>query len=470
MTIFNSIKARLVLWIFAFISLLLVVIGASVFYNVKQAIFTSIDNSLDSKIEIVAGLLHFEEGKAEFELSEYISGEYAVPRSGRYYKVVIDGKVFAASPSLMNNEYDLTSGKTDIVKGSAGNLAYTAVGPGRERIRVMQHDLEFVGKQATVFLGESIEQSLSAIDRIKLFLLITIPASILIAGLISLWIITRSLMPLTLFSNAVSRITHKNLNERVMAGHHTSELSSLAGSFNAMLDRLQNAFETEKRIISDASHELKTPLTVIKAQCDVILQRSRTAEEYIEAISTIRTSGDSMSRLVNDLLSLARLDSGMLSSAEFKEVPLKICLEDAVRMVKVPAEKKDIRLTSSYSEDINVTGIKERLTEAFLNIIENAVRYNRPGGSVDIRLSGKNNYAEVVIKDTGPGIEADDLKRIYERFYRADQARTSGGTGLGLSIAKAIIEAHGGIIKAESKKGEGCSFYINIPLSRNVSA
>ncbi len=460
----SSIKGRLVLWIFTFISLLLIIIGASLFYNIKQAIFTSIDNSLDSKIEIVAGLLHFEEGKVEFELSEFISGEYAVPGSGRYYKVVMDEKVFAASPSLMNDDYDFTSGKRDMRKGAAGDLAYTSIGPGKERIRVMQHDFEFIGKPTTVFLGESIEVSLAAIGRIRIFLIIAIPVSIVITGLISSWIVNRSLMPLTLFSGAVSRITHENLNERVISGHHTEELAGLAEAFNAMLDRLQKAFEVEKRIISDASHELKTPLSVIRTQCDVVLQRSRTVEEYIEAIRTIKISGESMSRLVNDLLSLARLDSGLLLSAEFQKLTLNRCLEEAVNAMNVLAEKNNVQINSAFSENISIMGVKERLTEAFLNIIENAVRYNRPGGSVDIELSGNDNYAEVLIKDTGAGIKEDDLKRIFKRFYRADPSRTTGGTGLGLSIAKAIVEAHDGTIKAESRIGEGSRFVINFPL------
>ncbi len=235
-----------------------------------------------------------------------------------------------------------------------------------------------------------------------------------------------------------------------------------------MLDRLQNAFEVEKRIISDSSHELKTPLSVIKTQCEVILQRSRTKEEYIEALETIMSSDDSMSRLVNDLLSLARLDSGLLSSTEFQEVQLNRCIEEAVNVVKILAEKTNVQINSEFSESINIIGARERLTEIFLNIIENAVRYNRQGGHVDIELSRNANYAEIVIKDTGMGIEENALKKIFDRFYRADPARTTGGTGLGLSITKSIIEAHDGKIKAESTIGEGSRFIINLPFHPHI--
>jgi len=461
-----SIKGRLFLWIFTFISLLLILIGISIFYTVKGAIFTSIDQSLDSKIAIVTGLLHFEEGRIEFELSEAVSGGYVIAGSGSYYKVVMDSKVFAASPSLMDDNYNFTLNRTDITNGKVGDVAYTSIGPANERVRVMQHDFQFLDRQATVFLAESIEDSLAAIEHIRFFLVVTIPASILITGLISLWIVNRSLLPLNLFSGTVRRITYKNLNERIDTQSGTEELIRLAESFNEMLDRLQKAFEVEKRIISDASHELKTPLSVIKTQCDVILQRSRTAEEYIEAIEMIKSSGNSMSGLVTDLLSLARLDSGLLSSTAFKDITLNACLEEAVNAVKVLAENNGVQIHLNCRDTISIPGAKERLTEAFLNVIENAVRYNRREGSVDIGLSGNDSHAEVMIKDTGAGIEDNDLKRIFERFFRADPARTSGGTGLGLSIAKAIFEAHGGTIKAESTIGEGSRFIINLPLRR----
>ncbi len=464
MKIFNSIKGRLFIWLFAFISILLITVGISMYFKVRNAIFTSIDQSLNSEMAIVAGLLHFENEKIEFELSEVVSGEYVTPGSGHYYQVVLDGKTFAASQSLVDNEYDFTLRRTEIYNEDSGDIAYTSVGPAHETVRVMQHDFELLGIHASLFLAESIEESLATIERIKLFLFITIPVSIMLTGLISLLIVKQSLRPIDLFSGRVRNITHKNLNERIDSNRQTEELTRLAESFNEMLDRLQKAFEVEKRIISDASHELKTPLSVIKTQCDVILQRSRTPEEYIEAIDTVKSSGDSMSRLVNDLLSVARLDSGLLRSAEFQEVKLNRCLEEAVSVVKLLAEKNNVQINSALSESISIMGVKDRLTEAFLNIIENAVRYNRHGGTVDIAVSGNDNYVEILIQDTGTGIEENHLKRIFERFYRADPARSTEGTGLGLSITKAIIEAHGGAIKAESKIGEGTRFIINFSL------
>lgn len=464
MKIFNSIKGRLFVWTFAFISVLLIIIGILIHFRAKEVILTSVDRSLNSKIEIVAGLLHVEEGEIEFELSEVVSGEYTIPRSGLYYKVVMDGRVFASSPSLVDSDFDFTGHMREVKTEGPGDIAFLSIGPDEERVRVMQHDYEFLGVPTTIFLAESIEEDISTIEGIKLFLLIAIPVSILISGFVGYWIVGYSLSPLKMFSGKVGRITHKNLNERIDSQNETSELTDLAGSFNEMLDRLQKAFEVERRIISDASHELKTPLSVIRAQCEVILQKSRTKEEYIEALETIQGSGKGMSRLVNNLLSLARLDSGLLEQSCFEKVQLKDCIDEAVNAARVLGEKEHISINADIRDGIAVSGSKEKLTEAFLNVIENGVRYNREGGSVVIEASGDDNTALIQIKDTGLGIDGPDLGKIFERFYRADASRSTEGTGLGLSIAKAIIEAHGGTIRAESENGKGSTFFINLSL------
>ena len=235
-----------------------------------------------------------------------------------------------------------------------------------------------------------------------------------------------------------------------------------------MLNRIQKAFEAEKRLISDASHELKTPVSVIKTHCDVILQKERTKEELLETLKTIKTVSENMGKLIKDLLSLARLDAGILSPANFKNISLNECIQQAIQLTAPLAEKKQVSIKTSLVDDINIIGDKDRITEAFLNIIENAVNYNKDNGVVEITTSANNNNVNISIKDTGIGIKGDDLERIFERFYRADASRSTEGTGLGLSIAKAIIEAHAGEIKAEGEFGKGSCFIITLPFSSSM--
>ncbi len=459
----RSIKGKLFVWFFAFSSVLLIILGFSLYHKFKETIFSSVDNALHSKLQILKGLLHEEHDSIEFELDEVVLGEYSIPRSGHYYKIIMNGEVEFISESLVDDDFDLASGRLESYDEELMEKIYTSTGPADEPIRVLQHDFEFLNIPTSVFVAESISENLSMLNSIKLFFFIITPSSIFILGIVGLLIAEQSLKPLKKFSSAIETITHKTLSKRILSAVEAEELRSLADSFNAMLDRLQNAFDAEKRLVADASHELKTPLSVIKAQCEVLLQKDRAKEEYIEAFETIKHSVESLNKLLNDLMSLSRLDSGILSAADFEIVPVNDCIKNAIHLVKVLAEEKNIHISIDTKENITIPGNKDRITEALLNIIENAVRYNKTGGSVEVSAFKDNTRAEITIKDTGIGIKNNDLKKIFERFYRADASRSTEGTGLGLSIADTIVKAHSGSISVKSKPGEGSSFVITLP-------
>jgi signal transduction histidine kinase len=222
-------------------------------------------------------------------------------------------------------------------------------------------------------------------------------------------------------------------------------------------------FESQKRLVADASHELKTPLSVIRTQCDVVLQRARTPEEYMEALQTIKAYSQNMTRLINNLLSLARLDAGLISAPSFTPVSIRECVDQAVEMTKQLADERRVQITTSVDESLFIMGIETGLMEAFLNIIENAVRYNREGGTVTVCAVKQEKQAVITISDTGVGIRDGDRERVFERFYRADSVRNIEGTGLGLSIVKSVISAHGGKIDVRSEPGKGSSFTVVLP-------
>jgi heavy metal sensor kinase len=461
----GSIKGRLVLWLFSFASLMLIALGFFLDHEIRDIVNTSVDDILHSQTQLIVGLLHEEHGGIELELSEVIAGEYSIPRSGHYYKVLINGEPAAISPSLVNSDFNLALGEIVSSIEKPKEKIYLSVGPDNERVRVLQHDLDFMGQPVSIFTAESLRESHKMINRFRYILLIIIPLSILTGGLVSLWITKKSLDPLRIFSSKIEMITHKTLNERIDTEAEASELIGIAASFNKMLERLQSAFDAEKRLIADASHELKTPLSVIKTKCDVLLQKDRTTEEYTGALNTIRNTSDTMKKIVEDMLSLARLDSGILSSGSFQKIPVKDILEKAIQLAQVLADKTGVKINPLFGEAeiMDVTGDQNTLTEAFLNVIENAVRYNRTGGTVDVSVSKNVGHLTIMIKDTGSGIRKDDMPRIFDRFYRSDVSRGVEGSGLGLSIAKAIIEAHNGSIKAESEAGKGSCFSIILP-------
>lgn len=464
-SILNSIKGRLFFWVFFSTTTLLIILGVSIYREVKKDILLSVELVLHSKIQILKGLLTEKDGEIKLERSEIALGEYSIPRSGHYYKVLVNRKVLAASPSLVEIEYELASGKLESFDEELKEKIFTSIGPADEPIMVIQHDFEIFDKPVTIFVARTLEDRLKLLNRFKNFLSVTVLVSIFIVAPVSLWIARQSLRPLKTFSHKIERITHKTLHERIDTKFQVKEIKGIAELFNIMLDRLRIAFDTEKRLIADASHKLKTPLSVIKTHCEVLLQKDRAKEEYILALSTIKTTSNNMERLIDNMLSLARLDSGILSTSRFTTVSLNGCIEKAIKLVDALAEKKQIKVSAAFSEDLKISGDQNAIIEAFLNIMENALKYNRYGGKVEISISKNNSHAKIVTEDNGMGIKEQDLDRIFDRFYRADTSSNTEGAGLGLSIAKAIIEAHNGEIKVESEVNKGSRFIVYFPLN-----
>ena len=376
----------------------------------------------------------------------------------------MNGELFAASPSLVDSNFDLTAGARETEDTGLMEKVLTTTGPGGEPIRVLQYNLQVFGKSFNITVAESLSDSLEMIQKFRRMLLGVIPACILLVSFMAMWIAKRSLIPLERFSRRIKTITHTTLDERIDSAAENRELADLATSFNDMLDRLQEVFESEKRLIADASHELKTPVAVIKLQCDVVLQRQRTAAEYIDALTTIRSVSDDIDTLVKDLLSLARLDSGILASKGFVPISLNDCIQKTVTMVHPFLKQKSLELLTRLGDDVTIAGNLDSLTEAIFNILENGVKYNRDNGVLEVSTASSGGEVIVSIRDTGFGIASRDAERIFDRFYRADAERNAEGTGLGLSIAKAIIEAHGGRISVESELGQGSTFKVVLPV------
>ncbi|HBH60183.1 MAG TPA: histidine kinase [Nitrospiraceae bacterium] len=463
-SVLQSIKGRLFLWIFLFISVLLIVRGTSIYYEVQKDIYDSVKLGLHSKIQILKGLLQEENGQISLEPSEIILGDYSIPRSGHYYKVVLDGNILAVSPSLAGDDFHLASGELESLDEDLGEKVYISTGPANEPIMVVLHDFHILNKDVVIYAARSLEAGNAVINRFIQFIIVTVPVYIAIIAFAGLWIAKRSLKPLKMFYSRIEKITHRTLGERIEIDLQPEEIKGLARSFNGMLDRLQKAFDSEKRLIADASHELKTPLSVIKTRCDILLQKDRSVEEYTRSLHIIKSTSDTMRRLIDDMLSLARLDSGVLSSADFTTIPLNDCLKQSVKLAEVLAEKGGINIQTSLAEDVYVSGNLNTLTEAFLNIIENAIKYNRPGGSVNIAVSKKGGRVGIRIEDNGTGIEKNDKEKIFDRFYRGRASRNMEGTGLGLSIASAIIKAHSGEINVRSEVSKGSCFDIILPI------
>lgn len=464
-SVIHSLKGRLFFWSLLISLSLLIILGYILHFEMKKAIFHSLEHTLHAKIQILKGLLHEKRGAIEMELAEILSGEYSVLRSGHYYKVLLDNEVFAVSPSLVDDNFSLDSGKLYSTNEQLNEKVYISTGPANEPIMAIRHDFIIFDRHATVFAADSLEESMALISTFEQVLFIAIPATIVILSLMGLWITRESMKPLERFSSSIKKITYRNMKERIPPESQVIELKNIANLFNAMLDRLESAFEIEKRLVADASHELKTPLSVINAQCDVLIQGKSMDGKYAHALKRIKAASKSMNRLVVDMLSLTRIDSGLISASNVTVVSLYECINNALKFMECSAKERQIKIIKDIPEEINVSGDGDMLTEVFVNIIENGIKYNRVGGTLKITATKNTDRAEVSIRDTGEGIGEGDYEKIFDRFYRSDTSRSEEGTGLGLSIAKAIVEAYGGEIKVESYLGKGSCFILTFPLS-----
>ncbi|MFO0909855.1 MAG: ATP-binding protein [Isosphaeraceae bacterium] len=319
--------------------------------------------------------------------------------------------------------------------------------------------------QTTILVGRPIHHEIGGLHRMALQLTLS-GLAVFVAGLLGgWWLSARAVRPIVAMSNTVSTINATNLAQRLDLEGVDTELSSLGSLINTMLERLEGSFAQQVRFTADASHELRTPLAVILSQVELALARPREAAAYREALEACGRAGHRMKSLVDDLLTLARADSGKLE-LRLEPVDLGRVAEDCVALLRPLAQKRGVRLTT----DVSPTPLKAdpaRLAQVLTNLLSNAIQYNHNGGEADVSVRLDAGEALVVVRDTGVGIPADDLPRVFDRFHRVDSARSreSGGSGLGLAICRSIVEAHGGTIAVSSLLDRGTTFTVRLPRS-----
>jgi two-component system, OmpR family, sensor kinase len=314
-----------------------------------------------------------------------------------------------------------------------------------------------------VLVGRDIQDELAGVRRFA-WILAGAGVVVLALGLAGgWWISTRALRPIGDISAAAARIAKGDLAQRIQTSDTSGELGGLAGVLNETFSRLQASFARQAQFTADASHELRTPVSVVLTQTQTALARERPAAEYRESLAACQRAAQRMRRLTESLLMLARLDSGE-AAATREPCDLEQIAYEAVELLRSLAQEQNITLQVE-STPSRCEGNKEQLGQVAANLVSNAIYYNRPGGSVQVKVACEFGIGILVVKDTGQGIAPEDLPHICERFYRVDKARSkaAGRTGLGLAITKAIVEAHGGTIQVVSELGHGSTFTIRLP-------
>ena len=456
----RSIRVRLTLWNVGVLALILVVLGAVFYYRVRVVALAAVDR----------GMARF----AQHYLEDPDGREAHLPR-GELAPRLLDAQ---GKPLLASDPADGPWDRLGFAQALAGRKSYATIQANGEPARVFSLPLERGGRVVGVAqFTRSLTQVQQDEDQMVRTLLLLIPWGLLIAGLGGAFLTDRALRPVRHIAHAASRIEAENLSGRLPTSGG-DEFSHLAETFNAMLgrlerafrdlgqayERLESAYEQQRRFTADASHELRTPLAIVKANASLALSGQRTAEQYREKLQAVDGAADRMSRIVQDLLLLARSDAGQLSY-DLTPTPLAPVLEQATEAVQAVGPAP-VRLDLP-PRAVCVPGHADSLTRLFGNLLENALRHTPGEGCVTLSLVTEGGDAVVRVADTGEGIPPEHLPHVTERFYRVDaaRARKDGGTGLGLSICRSVVEMHGGEMTIESMVGQGTTVTVRLPLA-----
>ncbi|HEY3276853.1 MAG TPA: ATP-binding protein, partial [Syntrophorhabdaceae bacterium] len=300
--------------------------------------------------------------------------------------------------------------------------------------------------------------------RFLLTMALLFPFALALAGGGGWFFAHRALGPVDRMIAGAREIGANRLHERLPLSGARDELDRLAETINNMLGRLDAAFSEMRQFTADASHELQTPLTILRGEMEVALRSRREPKEYKEVLESALEEVERLSQLVEGLLLLARSDAGVLKM-DHAPVELAFLIEEVRRKMAPLAEAKSVNLGLGRIEPAEVQGDYSHLRRLLLNLVDNGIKYNRPGGSVRLSLGVTPEWAVLEVEDTGPGVAEEEKEKIFQRFYRSPEARSGGfgGSGLGLSMVRSIVDAHHGKIELESSPGKGSTFRVHLP-------
>jgi two-component system, OmpR family, heavy metal sensor histidine kinase CusS len=327
------------------------------------------------------------------------------------------------------------------------------------------------GKPYTVQVAALMNEGFEALERFGMMLLLAAPNLLIAASAGGYWLSIRALAPVDEISQTAQRISIENLADRLHVSKTGDQLQRLSETLNSMFSRLESSVRRIKEFTADASHELRAPISLIRTTAEVAVQRDRPAQEYREELNEILEESERTSQVVDSLLLLARADSGK-EVLEYLPVDACTVARGAIEQGENLARNQGLEFGASVPDSpIPIQADADALRRALLILIDNAVKYTPGGGGVRVDVGAQNGFAVASVSDTGVGIAKEDLTHIFDRFWRADKARSreQGGAGLGTSIARWVAEMHGGSIDVESAPGKGSVFHLRVPRDFHTS-
>lgn len=482
---FLSIRFKLTLWYVLILGILLISFSTFLYFTLSNSLHRDVDNKLRSLAELIAAESSSPLSKFGFgSIDQALELSLDLKPIGKFIQVLDEsGKIGRRSENLKNVQLPVSL--QTLKNATQGIVTFETHRVGNLPLRIITYPVKENHHITRIIqIASSLEDVEEALNKLFLILLITVPSALVVASLGGQFLARKALKPVDQITHTARVITTKNLNQRIEPLKVKDEISRLVDTFNDMISRLDQSFNQIKQFTADASHELKTPLTILKGEVEVALRRERTPSEYIQILESNLEEINRMSKIVDDLLWLSKADIGEIKIQK-EEVNLTALIQELVDQMSLLAQSKRIQIQTVHhngSEEIRIYGDALRMRELFLNLIDNGIKYTEEGGEITIHLQKETSlqneemigssdgrkigFAKVTISDTGIGISKEDQRKIFNRFYRVDKARSrdQGGSGLGLSICKWIVEAHQGEIEVESEPGKGSSFIVKLPL------
>jgi heavy metal sensor kinase len=469
----RSIRVRLTLWYVVVLAAILALFTGGVYLALRDSLHDSLATSIEDRSDALLGVVivdaggpvlpegviaaAVEEDDDDDELAEFDDERFA--RTYDTTGAVVSDAGGAAAGVPVDDD--------SVAAALAGDERWTTVTGEEETYRVLTQPVVRDGQVAGALeVGQADEEVNEALGALLAIVALAAPITLLLATLGGLFLAARALAPIDNITRLARRITAEDLSQRLDLALPDDELGRLARTFDEMIARLDAAFRRQRQFTADASHELRTPLTALKGQVDVALARPRGPEEYRAVLEGVNEEVDRLIRLVGSLLTLARADAGEIPITR-ERVTLADAVDGAIEQVAPLAAERQVALSRDGDARVAVSADESLLLQLLLNLLDNAIKYTPPGGTVAVRWEADAARATLLVTDSGIGIPPEHLPHLFERFYRVDTARSraEGGTGLGLAISRWIAEAHGGNIAVASEPGRGTTVTVDLPLA-----
>ncbi len=480
----RSLRFKLTLWYVFILGILLISFSSFLYLTLSKSLYRDVDNKLRSLAELIASESDSPQSKFGFgNIDRALESSMNLKPIGKFIQVLDEsGRIGRKSDNLKNVQLPISL--TALKNASQGLITFeTNRSFENAPLRIITFPMKGENQVNKIIqVASSLEDVEDALNTLLIILMVTVPLALMVASLGGQFLANKALKPVVDITHTARMITSRNLNQRIKLPKVKDELSRLTETINEMISRLDQSFRQIKQFTTDASHELKTPLTILKGEAEVTLRKERTSREYQQILRSNLEEINRMSQIVDDLLYLSKADSGELRLNK-EDINLTEILNEVVAQMGLMAKSKNLLIeTSNHQEDVKIYGDALRIRELFLNLIGNGIKYTEEGGSIQITLTKesasperskldgsegeKAPYVNITVTDTGIGIDKEDQQKIFDRFFRVDKARSreQGGSGLGLSICKWIVEAHQGELKVESNIGKGSSFIVRLPL------